>query len=90
MQIVDLAESRGGQVAQTAQLLFQRLLGDRRPGPLASAQEEVLCSISPDKLSRVMVPKERDRGLEQPQYDGQAQIHPLVVAPPWRRQLVGH
>ena len=94
MQIVDLAESQTEQVAQTAQLLFQAFAGRSAAWPtLASAQEEVLCSISPDKLSRVMVhQKEGVIGWigAQPQYDGQVwEIHPLVVAPPWRRQGIG-
>jgi aminoglycoside 6'-N-acetyltransferase I len=95
MLIIDLKVEDAGLITQAAQLLidgFKHM--DPHPWPnLPVAQEEVLESLQPDRISLVAVDKD-DRvlgwigGIRQ--YDGNVwELHPLVVKPSQQRKGVG-
>jgi len=91
--IVDLA-SDAGLIAPTAQLLrdtFRNRTEDWQD--LDSAREEVIASLAPDRISRVLVD---DQGLVLgwiggiPTYRGRVwELHPLVVSRSHRRRGIG-
>jgi aminoglycoside 6'-N-acetyltransferase I len=83
-----------GIVEQTARLLFDAFRDHAAAWPtLESARQEVLDSLTPDRISRVMVD---DAGTVMgwiggiPAYDGLVwEVHPIVVSTAHRRHGVG-
>jgi aminoglycoside 6'-N-acetyltransferase I len=92
--IVDLRADASARIDQAARLLleaFRNRSEDWRD--LESARAEVLTSLAPERISRVLV---HDSGNVLgwiggiPTYGGRVwEVHPLVVAAPHRRQGVG-
>jgi len=94
LRIVDLTTDRQDLVDAAAGLLFSAFKGRSRSWPdVESARQEVIESLSDDKISRIAI----DEGGtivgwigSMPSYGGNVwEIHPLVVAAPSRRQGVG-
>ena len=92
--IIDLTHDAGALIDQAAQLLldaFRNRTEDwQHP---ESARQEVLDSLAPDRISRVLVD---ESGLAlgwiggTPMYGGHVwEIHPLVVGAPHRRRGIG-
>jgi aminoglycoside 6'-N-acetyltransferase I len=92
--IVQLVSAAGRHIEQAAVLLHDTFLNRSADWQdLASAREEVLASLEPDRISRVALD---DAGAVVgwigaiPGYGGRVwEIHPLVVSPTHRRQGIG-
>ncbi|MGI6083715.1 MAG: GNAT family N-acetyltransferase, partial [Limnochordia bacterium] len=94
MRIIDLVASQETYVNQAAEILWQSFHGRSLAWPtMCAARREVLDSLAPERVSRVMV--HDTQGVVGwigaiPQYDGHVwELHPLVVAKPWRRRGIG-
>jgi GNAT superfamily N-acetyltransferase len=92
--IVNLEARSAHLVDQTAQLLFDGLRDRTDSWPdLPAARREVLASLQPGQISRVMLdPEGSVIGWigGQPHYDGRVwELHPLVVAEDHRRRGLG-
>lgn len=92
--IASLQARQAHLVEQTAQLLYDGLRDRTDAWPtLDTARQEVLASLEPGKISRIMVD---ESGMVlgwiggQPQYDGRVwELHPLVVAESHRGRGLG-
>jgi aminoglycoside 6'-N-acetyltransferase I len=94
LPIVDLRSDAGGLIDQVATLLldvFRNRTDDWQD--IESARQEVLASLAPDRISRVLID---DSGIARgwiggiPMYGGRVwEIHPLVVSGSHRRQGIG-
>jgi aminoglycoside 6'-N-acetyltransferase I len=94
LPIVDLRPDTGDLIDQAAVLLldgFRNRSEDWQD--LASARQEVLASLDPDRISRVLVDESGTaRGWvgSVPMYGGRVwEVHPLVVSGAHRRQGIG-
>lgn len=94
LQVVDLTPDSGALNDQAARLLFDAFQGRTVDWQdIESARQEVLASLAPDRISRVLVD---GAGIVRgwiggvPQYGGRVwEIHPLVVSGSHRGQGVG-
>ncbi len=93
-RIVDLTAADQERVEQAARLLLDAFRDRSAAWPdIDSARREVLESLEPGKISRVVI-DDMQNVLGwiggQPQYDGAVwELHPLVVAPHVRRRGIG-
>ena len=93
MKIIDLPATRPDWIDETARILFDAMRPRSDAWPtLDAAQNEVLESVGPAKISRVALDGDRIVGWVggQPHYDGHAwELHPLVVAPARQHRGIG-
>lgn len=92
--ILDLSTSDSHHIEQAVQLLLDAFRDRAAAWPdIDSAHREVLESLEPGKISRVLIDDRRNvLGWigGQPQYDGAVwELHPLVVSPHVRRRGIG-
>ena len=93
MRILDLPADRPDWIDETARILFDAIRPRSDAWPtLEAARAEVLDSLEPGRISRVMLDDGRVVGWigSQPHYDGNAwELHPLMVAPSHQGRGIG-
>jgi aminoglycoside 6'-N-acetyltransferase I len=95
LRITDLPGRDEGTIRQVAILLMEgfRDMGSQAWPTIEAAVQEVIGSLAPGKISRIAIAEDETilgwiAGA--PEYDGHAwELHPLVVAPPYRGQGIG-